>query len=132
MARKTAGASQQQLAAMKSVVRDFGMARGQAETTLSQAKSVHVTLAETAVQITASVRAIEKIAARQKASVVIIEEQGQPGWRCRDRPTGPGRSPSDPAQACRQGRIKRHASRACQPPWPARRLRHDRLRQRRA
>ncbi len=75
-AEEAAGASQQQLAAMKSVVRDFGMARGQAEATLAQAQSVRVTLAETAVQITASVRAIEKNAARQKASVAIIEEQG--------------------------------------------------------
>ena len=73
-ASEAAGASQEQLAAIKQVVANLGMARGQAEATRRRTEAVEVVLAETAVQIGTSVRAIERNGVRQSASVELIRE----------------------------------------------------------
>ena len=73
-ASEAAGASQEQLAAIKQVVASLGAARTQAEATRRRTEAVEVVLAETAVQIGTSVRAIERNGARQSASVELIRE----------------------------------------------------------
>jgi methyl-accepting chemotaxis protein len=73
-ASEAAGASQEQLAAIKQVVANLGTARAQAEVTRRRTEAVEVVLAETAVQIGTSVRAIERNGARQGASVELIRE----------------------------------------------------------
>ncbi len=71
---EAASASQEQLAAMKSVVLNLGAARGHSETSRRRTEVVQSVLAETAAQITASALAIEKNAERQQASVAVIAE----------------------------------------------------------
>ena len=73
-AEEAAGASQEQLAAIKSVGVNLSAARGQSETSRRRTEAVQLVLTETAVQITTSVRAIEKNADRQQASVTVIAE----------------------------------------------------------
>jgi methyl-accepting chemotaxis protein len=76
-ASEAAGASQEQLAAIKQAVTNLGEARNQAEASRRRTEAVEVVLAETAVQIGTSVRAIERNGARQGASVEIIRELEQ-------------------------------------------------------
>ena len=73
-ADEAAGASQEQLAAIRSMLINLTAARREAETCGRRTDTVQIALAETAVQISASVGAIEKSAARQKASVTVIAE----------------------------------------------------------
>src|ERR1044071_9724302 len=73
-ASEAAGASQEQLTAIKQVVASVGEARTQAEATRRRTEATEVVLAETAAQIGTSVRAIERNAARQNASVDLIRE----------------------------------------------------------
>jgi methyl-accepting chemotaxis protein len=73
-AEEAAGSSQEQLAAIKSVLANLGDARVQVEDTRRRTAAVQVVLAETSVQITGSVRAIQRNAERQGASVKIIAE----------------------------------------------------------
>jgi len=73
-AEEAAGSSQEQLAAIKSVLANLGAARTQVEDTRRRTDGVQVVLAETSVQITGSVRAIQRNAERQGASVKIIAE----------------------------------------------------------
>lgn len=73
-AEEAAGGSQEQLAAIKSVQENLTAARMQAEAARRRSESLQVTLTESAVQITASVRAIERNAERQSASLGTIEE----------------------------------------------------------
>src|SRR5829696_2226110 len=73
-ASEAAGASQEQLGAIKQVVASLGEARTQAEATRRRTEAAEVVLAETAVQIGTSVRAIERNGARQNASVELMRE----------------------------------------------------------
>ena len=73
-ASEAAGASQEQLAAIKQAVANLGEARSQAEASRRRTEAVEVVLAETAVQISTSVRAIERNGMRQSASVELIRE----------------------------------------------------------
>lgn len=73
-ADEAAGGAQEQLAAIKSIVGTLGSARIQADVARRSTMAVQVVLGETAGQITASVRAIERNAERQGASVQIIGE----------------------------------------------------------
>jgi methyl-accepting chemotaxis protein len=73
-AEEAAGGSQEQLAAIKSVAGNLVQARAQAEVSRRRTEVVQGVLSETAVQITASVRAIGRTAERQRASVAIIGE----------------------------------------------------------
>ena len=73
-AEEAAGASQEQLSAIKSMVGNLTVARREAEQSRRRTENVQVLLAETAVQITTSVRAIEKNADRQLASMDVIAE----------------------------------------------------------
>jgi methyl-accepting chemotaxis protein len=73
-ASEAAGASQEQLSAIKQVVTNLGVARSQAEASRRRTDVVELTLAETAVQIGTSVRAIERNGARQGASVQLVGE----------------------------------------------------------
>jgi len=73
-AEEAAGASQEQLAAIKQIVAYLTAARGHAETSRGRTEAVQVVLAETALQITTSVRAIERNAERQGASIEVITE----------------------------------------------------------
>ena len=73
-ASQAAGASQEQLAAIKQVVASLGTARTQAEGTRRRTEAVEMVLAETAVQIGTSIRAIERNGLRQSASVELIRE----------------------------------------------------------
>jgi methyl-accepting chemotaxis protein len=73
-AEEAAGASQEQLAAIKSMVGNLTVARREAEQSRRRTENVQVLLAETAVQITTSVRAIDKNAERQLASMGVISE----------------------------------------------------------
>ncbi len=71
---RAAGAAQEQLAAIKQVVASLGVARTQAEASRRRTEAVEVVLAETAVQIGTSVRAIERNGSRQGASVQLVSE----------------------------------------------------------
>ncbi len=73
-AEEAAGAAQQQSAAIKRVVTHLGVARAQADASRQRTEAAQLTLAETAVQITSSVRAIERNAERQVASIAVITE----------------------------------------------------------
>jgi methyl-accepting chemotaxis protein len=73
-ASESAGASQEQLSAIKQVVASLGGARTQAEASRRRTEAAEVVLAETAVQIGTSVRAIERNGLRQGASVEVIAE----------------------------------------------------------
>jgi methyl-accepting chemotaxis protein len=73
-ADEAAGAAQEQLAAIKTVVGNLGIARSEAEMARRRTEAVQLVLAETAAQVTTSVRAIERNAERQSASIDIIAE----------------------------------------------------------
>ena len=73
-ASEAAGASQEQLSAIKQVVTNLNVARTQAEASQRRTEAVEVVLAETAIQIGTSVRAIERNGTRQGASVERIRE----------------------------------------------------------
>ncbi len=73
-ASEAAGASQEQLSAIKQVVASLAVARTQAEASRRRTEAAEVVLAETAVQIGTSVRAIERNGLRQGASVGLITE----------------------------------------------------------
>jgi len=73
-ASEAAGASQEQLAAIKQIVASLGVARTQAENSRRRTEAVEVVLAEAAVQIGTSVRAIERNGLRQGASVKAVSE----------------------------------------------------------
>ncbi|MGZ3278664.1 MAG: methyl-accepting chemotaxis protein [Caulobacteraceae bacterium] len=73
-AEEAAGASQEQLAAIKEMVSSLTAARGEADQSFRRTEAVQVVLAETSTQINSSVRAIERNAERQQASVKIIAE----------------------------------------------------------
>lgn len=73
-AEEAAGGSQEQLAAIKSVSANLTEARGAAETSRRRTEAVQLVLAETTVQITASVRAVERNAERQLTSLDLIAE----------------------------------------------------------
>lgn len=71
-AEQAAGTSQRQLASVTAMTANLGLARDEAETSRRRAEAVQIVLGETAVQITGSVRAIERSAERQQASVKVI------------------------------------------------------------
>jgi methyl-accepting chemotaxis protein len=71
---EAAGASQEQLAAVKNIVASLATARDNAEACRQRTAVVRSVLAETAGQITTSVRAIERNATRQQSSVRVIAE----------------------------------------------------------
>jgi methyl-accepting chemotaxis protein len=71
-AEEAAGGSQQQLAAIKSVLNNLSSARTQAETSRRRTEAVQIVLAETGLQINAAVRAIERNAERQGATLQVI------------------------------------------------------------
>jgi methyl-accepting chemotaxis protein len=73
-ASEAAGASQEQLAAIKQVVANLGVARSQAEASRRRTEAVELVLAESAVQIGTSVRAIERNGTRQGSSVQVAGE----------------------------------------------------------
>jgi methyl-accepting chemotaxis protein len=73
-ADEAAGASQEQLAAIKNVTANLTVARNEADNSRRRTDSTQVLLVETATQISASVRAIEKNAERQVVSGKIIGE----------------------------------------------------------
>jgi methyl-accepting chemotaxis protein len=73
-AEEAAGGSHQQLVAIQSMLANLTAARGQAEGSRRRTEGLQITLAETGVQITTSVRAIERNAERQSASLEIINE----------------------------------------------------------
>jgi methyl-accepting chemotaxis protein len=71
-AEESAGASQEQLAAVTNITVNLATARDHAEVCRRRTEVVQSLLTETAAQITASVRVIERNAARQQASVEMI------------------------------------------------------------
>jgi methyl-accepting chemotaxis protein len=71
---EAAGASQEQLAAVRNIVVSLGTARDQADVCRRRTDIVRSMLTDTAGQITASVRGIERNAVRQQASVLVIAE----------------------------------------------------------
>jgi methyl-accepting chemotaxis protein len=73
-AEEAAGASQEQLGAIKSIVANLTTARNEAESSRRRTETIQIALAETALQITTYVRAIQKNAERQQASATIIAE----------------------------------------------------------
>lgn len=73
-AEEAAGASEEQVAGIRRVVADLTAARDQADASRRRTEAVQVLLAETATQITTSVRAIERNAERQRGSIDIIAE----------------------------------------------------------
>jgi methyl-accepting chemotaxis protein len=73
-AEEAAGGSQEQLAAIRSVQANLVDARTQAEVSRRRTDSLQVVLAESAVQITGSLRAIERNSERQTASLTVIAE----------------------------------------------------------
>jgi methyl-accepting chemotaxis protein len=73
-AEEAAGGSQEQFAAIKNVLGNLATARGQAEVSRRRTEAVQLVLAETGIQIATSVRAIERNAERQTASVQVIAE----------------------------------------------------------
>ncbi len=73
-AEEAAGASQEQLGAIKRIITNLGTARGRASDTRRQTEAVQLVLAETALVISNSVRAIERNAERQAGSVDVIAE----------------------------------------------------------
>jgi methyl-accepting chemotaxis protein len=73
-ADEAAGASQEQLGAIKNIVAGLTTARDNAESCRLRTEVVRSALADTAAQITTSVRAIERNAKRQQSSVLVIAE----------------------------------------------------------
>jgi methyl-accepting chemotaxis protein len=73
-AEQAAGGSQAQLDAIKTVLGALTRARAQAEASRKRTEAVQIALAESSVQITASVRAIERNAERQTAAVAVVTE----------------------------------------------------------
>jgi methyl-accepting chemotaxis protein len=73
-ASEAAGAAQEQLAAIKQIGASLGIARTQAEASRRRTESAEQVLAETAMQIGTSVRAIERNGTRQAASVQVVAE----------------------------------------------------------
>jgi methyl-accepting chemotaxis protein len=73
-AEEATGASQEQLAAIRRMVLNLTAIRDQSEASRRRTERVQAVLADAAAQITASVRAIEKSAGRQQASVLVIAE----------------------------------------------------------
>lgn len=73
-AEEAAGASQEQSAAIKRIVSHLTAARNEAETSSRQSEKLMATLAEATIQISGSVRAIERNAERQVASIAVIAE----------------------------------------------------------
>jgi len=73
-ADEAAGGAQEQFAAIGSIVENLTTARAQAEASRRRTEAVQGVLAETAVQITTSVRAIERNAQRQASSASTIGE----------------------------------------------------------
>jgi methyl-accepting chemotaxis protein len=73
-ADEAAGGSHEQMVAIKGVVGSLGIARTEAENARRKTEALQVTLAEAAVQINTSVRAIEKNAERQQSSVTVMGE----------------------------------------------------------
>ena len=73
-AEEAAGGSQEQLSAIKSVQGNLSAARTHAEGSRRRTEVLQVVLTESSVQIAASVRAIERNAERQTASLTIIKE----------------------------------------------------------
>lgn len=71
-AEQAAGNAQRQLAAVGAISANLDLARAQADTSRRRTETLQIVLAETATQITASVRAIERNAERQQASVKVI------------------------------------------------------------
>src|ERR1700722_13923609 len=69
---ESAGASQEQLAAIKNITVTLATARDHAEVCRRRTEVVQSLLMDTSAQITASVRVIERNAARQQASVEMI------------------------------------------------------------
>lgn len=73
-AEEAAGASQEQLAAIKQIAANLALARSEADNSRRRTETSQVLLAETAAQIGASVQAIAKNSERQAASGDIIGE----------------------------------------------------------
>jgi len=73
-AEEAAGASQEQLAAIKSVATNLVVARNEAESSRRRTEATQILLTEATTQISASVQAIEKNAERQVATGKIIGE----------------------------------------------------------
>jgi methyl-accepting chemotaxis protein len=73
-AEDAAAGSQEQLATIATVLSNLTTARTQAEDSRRRTEALQVVLVETAVQITGSVRAIERNAERQSASIQLINE----------------------------------------------------------
>lgn len=73
-AEEAAGASQEQSAAIKRIVASLAVARTEADSSNRRSESVMATLDETATQILGTVRAIERDAERQMASIALIAE----------------------------------------------------------
>lgn len=73
-AQEAAGAAEEQLGAMRQIFETLRRARNDAEGLRRRTDSVQTLLAEASAQITGSVRAIERSAERQDASVAIIVE----------------------------------------------------------
>jgi methyl-accepting chemotaxis protein len=73
-AEEAAGASEEQLGAIKRILVNLGAARGRASDTRRQTESVQAVLAQAALLVTNSVRAIERNASRQASSVAVIGE----------------------------------------------------------
>ena len=71
---ESAGASQEQLAAIRNIVVSLTTARDNAEQCRRRTETVQSVLLDTAGQIATSVRAIERNSARQQASVTVIAE----------------------------------------------------------
>jgi methyl-accepting chemotaxis protein len=72
--RSVACASREQLAAIQSTVVNLGTGRVQAETSHRRTEAVQAILGDTALQITTSVRAIERNADRQQTALALISE----------------------------------------------------------
>ncbi|MGZ5922493.1 MAG: methyl-accepting chemotaxis protein, partial [Rhizomicrobium sp.] len=73
-AEEASGASEEQLAAIRRVQLELGAAKGRADDMRRRTESVQLVLADAAGLITTSVRAIERNAERQSASVAVIVE----------------------------------------------------------
>ncbi len=76
-AEEAAGASQEQLAALKTMVANLATARLEADQARRRTEEAQAVLAQTSTQISGSVRAIEKNAERQQASMNIVAELEQ-------------------------------------------------------
>src|SRR4051794_39002011 len=73
-ASEAAGASQEQLQAIKQISVNLALARTEADNSRRRTEALQLTLAETALQIGTSVRAIERNGVRQGAAVQGVSE----------------------------------------------------------